>query len=49
VQTSERRVEALPDNLLAAHDDRADKRVRAHPTAATIGQRERLSQKFKVR
>ena len=48
VQTPELGVEALPDNLLTAHDDRADKRVRAHPTAAAIGQRERLSQKFRV-
>jgi len=41
-------VEAVPDNLLAARDDRADKRVRAHPTAASLGQRERLSQKLRV-
>ena len=48
VQTPELGVEALPDNLPAADDDRADQRIRAHPTAAARGQRERLSEKFKV-
>ena len=48
VQTPELGVEALPDNLLAADDDRADQRIRADPTAAALGQRERLSQEFKV-
>ena len=32
----------------AADDDRAHQRVRAHPTAAALGQRERLSQELKV-
>jgi hypothetical protein len=48
VQTPELGVEALPDNLPAADDDRADQRIRAHPTAAAGGQRERLSQELKI-
>ena len=48
VQAPERGVEALPDNLPVADDDRADQRVRAYPTAAALGQRERLSQKFRI-
>ena len=48
MQTPERGVEALPDNLPVADDDRADERVRTYPTAAALGQRERLSQKFRI-
>jgi hypothetical protein len=48
VQPSEFGVEALPDNLPVADDDRADQRVRAHPTAAALGQRERPTQKFRI-
>ena len=49
VQPAELGVEALPDNLPVADDDRADQRIRAHPTAAALGQLERPSQEIQSR
>jgi hypothetical protein len=48
VRTAKLGVEALPDNLPGANDDRADQRVRADPTAAARGQRKRPQQKFRI-
>jgi hypothetical protein len=41
VQAAELGVEALPDNLLIAHDHGADQRIRADPPATARGELER--------
>ena len=48
VQVAERGVEALPDNLPVADDDRADQRIRAYLAPTTLGERERPMQEFRI-
>jgi hypothetical protein len=48
VQVAKSGVEALPDNLPVADDDRADQRIGAYLAPTTLGERERPMQEFRI-